>query len=106
MELEQLCGQLIVAAGEAKSYYIESMMASRQGKFSHAMELLQLGRESYHKGHELHAMLLQISTEDTFEPNLLLMHAEDQMMNCEAMEIISGEILIMYERMNQIEIKG
>jgi len=97
MDLEILCGELIVSAGEAKSCYIESMAASREGKFDEARKMIEEGKKAYLAGHKHHAKLLQLSTEENFTVTLLLMHVEDQMMNCESMEIVAEEIFALYQ---------
>lgn len=99
--LEQIIMSLIVAAGDAKSNYIEAIQEAKEGNIVAANELLKKGKNSALVSHKTHAMLLQESTKDGFTIPLLLLHAEDQMMSCEAICIMAEEIIELYQQ-NQL----
>lgn len=99
--LEQITMSLIVAAGDAKSSYIEAIQEAKEGKIDTAKEMIKKGKESALVSHKTHAMLLQESTKDGFTIPLLLLHAEDQMMSCEAICIMAEEFIELYQQ-NQI----
>lgn len=94
--LEQISCQLIAAAGSAKSDYFEAIEAAKNGNFDEAEKHIQHGAEVYLQGHAAHAELLQLSAVDQLEVSLLLVHAEDQMMNCETMRTLADEIIAIY----------
>lgn len=78
--------QLIAASGTAKSCYIE------------AENLMKDGKEAYLMGHSNHAKLIQMSAQEDFQIPLLLMHAEDQMMNCETMQQVAEQNIYLLQQ--------
>ncbi len=92
-ELELISCQLIAAAGGAKSNYIEAIEASKNGKFDEAERLMKEGAQIYLTGHDAHLKLLQLSAEGNLNLPLLLIHAEDQMMNCETIKILAEQMI-------------
>lgn len=108
-DLEIISCQIIAASGGAKSNYVEAIGLAKQGKFEEAEIMIKEGAEIFLQGHEAHAKLLQLSAEGHLEIPLLLMHAEDQMMNCETMKIVATEIIDQYktiENLKKIELGG
>lgn len=93
--IEVISCQLIAASGTAKSNYIEAIEYGKKGDFEKAEELIKEGDKIYLQGHESHAKLIQLSTNEQIDIPLLLIHAEDQMMNCETMKIFAVETLYL-----------
>lgn len=92
-DIEMISCQLIAASGGAKSSYIEAIALAKEGKFDKAEEMMQEGKETYIQGHKAHFKLLEMSAQGKLEIPLLLIHAEDQMMNCETMQILANEMI-------------
>lgn len=90
--------QLIAASGTAKSYYIEAVEAAKRGDFDEAENLMKDGKEAYLMGHSNHAKLIQMSAQEDFQIPLLLMHAEDQMMNCETMQQVAEQNIYLLQQ--------
>lgn len=103
--IEMISCRIIAASGGAKSSYIEAMGLAKKGKFEEAEQMIKEGAEIYLQGHEAHADLLQISAEGKLEIPLLLMHAEDQMMNCETMKIVAEEIIEQYKEIDKLNLE-
>lgn len=101
-KIEVISCQIIAASGGAKSSYIEAMGLAKEGKFEEAEQMIKEGDEIYLKGHDAHVDLLQISAEGKLEIPLLLMHAEDQMMNCETMKIVAEQIIAQYRDIDRL----
>lgn len=95
--LEIISCQIIAASGGAKSNYVEAIELAKQGRFEESEKLIKEGAQIYIQGHEAHAKLLQLSAEGNLEIPLLLIHAEDQMMNCETMKILAVEMIEQYK---------
>lgn len=93
--LEIISCQLIAAAGGAKSSYIEAIEVAKNGDFEQAEAMIKEGSEIYLQGHEAHTKLIQMSAQQDLNINLLLVHAEDQMMNCEFMKIFATEMIYL-----------
>lgn len=93
--IELISCQLIAASGGAKSNYIEAIECAKNGDFSQAKVLIEEGDKIYLQGHEAHAKLIQLSANEKIEIPLLLIHAEDQMMNCELMKIFAEQTIYL-----------
>lgn len=101
-ELEQISFQIISAVGTARSMYIEAIDEARDGNFDKAEELIAEGEKVFIEGHHSHTKLIQQEASGNHvEFQLLLMHAEDQLMSAEAFGIISKKIIELYKRVGK-----
>ncbi len=58
------------------------------------------GEEQFIEGHRVHAQLIQQeASEGKTEINLLLIHAEDQMMSAEMMKIVAAELIDIHKQL-------
>ncbi len=97
--LELISFQIISAVGTARSMYIEAIQLAKEGKFSEARANIEEGEKVFVEGHHAHAELIQQEASgNKVEFQLLLMHAEDQLMSAEAFKIIATELIDIYER--------
>ncbi|MEY8309018.1 PTS lactose/cellobiose transporter subunit IIA [Erysipelotrichaceae bacterium 51-3] len=101
--LELISCQLIAASGTAKSCYIEAIEAAKTGDFEQAEDLIKEGSEAFLQGHSAHASLIQMSAQQDFNVPLLLVHAEDQMMNCEMMKIFAEQNIYLLKENQQLK---
>ena len=101
-DLELLSFNIISAVGTAKSRYVQAMYLAE--KVDEARAKIKEGEESFVKGHEAHASLIQKEAcgEKTV-PTILLMHAEDQLMNAETTKIMAEEIIKLSKRKKKLE---
>lgn len=106
-ELELVSFQIISNVGVAKSCYIEAMRLAENEKYDQAMEKIKEGDQSFLKGHEAHASLIQKEAAgETVTPTMLLMHAEDQLISTETIKIMCQEIIRLNEELNDLKIKN
>lgn len=101
--LELTAFQIISAVGTARSCYIEAINEAKQGNYSRAQQLLKEGEDTFIEGHEVHNGLLQKEAEGKGKStvvNLLILHAEDQLMSAEAFKIIAQEFIDVYKRLD------
>jgi cellobiose PTS system EIIA component len=104
--LELACFQIISAAGMAKSSYIEAIKAAKIGDFEKAKVCIKEGDTSFTQGHNVHSELIQQEAGNKqLSPNLLLLHAEDQLMSVETCKILANELIENYERIIALENK-
>lgn len=97
--IELLSFQMISFNGSARSCFIEAIQAAKEGDFDRAQELMAEGEEQFIEGHRVHAQLIQKEAQDgESEVNLLLIHAEDQMMSAELMKIIAAELIEIHKQ--------
>jgi len=98
-EIENLCFELISAAGSARSSYIEAIQAASEGNFADALESIAQGETEFLSGHTAHAKILSEQAKGNKDLNsMLLMHAEDLMMSAENFGIIAKNDVHMYEQ--------
>ncbi|NLC96228.1 MAG: PTS lactose/cellobiose transporter subunit IIA [Erysipelotrichaceae bacterium] len=98
--LELVSFQIISAVGTARSMYIEAIQLAKEGKIEEAREQIIEGEKVFTEGHHAHAGLIQQEAGgEKVEFQLLLMHAEDQLMSAEAFKIIATEFIDVYERL-------
>jgi PTS system cellobiose-specific IIA component len=104
--LELVCFQIISSAGMAKNSFIEAIKEAKKGDFEKAKGCINEGESYFNQGHSIHTKLIQQEAGDEkVEPNLLLLHAEDQLMSVETCKIIANELLEAYERISALENK-
>ena len=57
------------------------------------------GEEQFIEGHRVHGQLIQQEAQNgNTEVNLLLIHAEDQMMSAEVLKIIAAELIDIHKK--------
>ncbi len=96
--IELISFQIISAVGSARSYYIEAIQQSRKGNFEYAQELMEAGKRDFAQGHKAHTELLQREASgNPVEFQLILMHAEDQLMSAEQFGILAVEFIETYK---------
>lgn len=99
--LELTCFQIISTVGTARSLYIEAIQEAKAGNIEKARELVKEGENVFVEGHKAHAGLIQQEASgEKVDVQLLLLHAEDQLMSAEAFKIIATEFIDLYEKIN------
>ena len=92
--------QIIATVGSAQSQYIEAIQKAKDGDIAGAKALIESGNKDFNEGHTAHLSLLQQSAIDnknvTF--SLILVHAEDQLMQAESFRIIAEDFIDVYEK--------
>ncbi|HSL85957.1 MAG TPA: PTS lactose/cellobiose transporter subunit IIA [Bacteroidales bacterium] len=98
--LELICFEMIAANGSARSFFMEALAAAKEGNFEEADRLMSEGEAMLEDGHHAHGNLLsQEASGDKVKVDLLLIHAEDQMMSAETFKIMAGEMIEIYSRL-------
>ena len=101
MEWEILCFQMITAAGEAKSNYMEALDEVKNRNFERADELLKAGDEKFSEVHDMHADLVHKECSgEKVVVTLLMTHVEDQMMSVEVIKILVLEFYDLYKKID------
>ena len=85
--------KIISAVGTAKSYYIEAIRFSENGEFEKAQEKMEKGKESYKAGG---------GNQDV---TVLLVHAEDQLMSTETIQLLAEKMINANKRLYKLENK-
>ncbi len=102
--LELISFQIISCVGSAKSMYIEAARAAQDYDFEKAESLIKEGEEIYLKGHEAHASLIQKEAGgESVAVNMLLMHAEDQLMAAETFKAFAEQQIAVFKKFQALE---
>ena len=82
----------------------EAMKIAEKGDFDLAKAKIKEGDQEFVKGHEAHAGLIQKEANgEKVVPNILLMHAEDQLMSAETIKMMALEIIKLNQRLYSLE---
>lgn len=104
--LELISFKIISSVGSAKSSFMEAMHYANKRDFENAKRLIEEGEAERIKGHEAHFGLIQKEASGETTPiNLILMHAEDQLMAAETVKIMAEELIKSYETIDALEKK-
>ena len=100
--LELVSFQIIAAAGSARSSYVEALQAAKAGNFEEAEALIKQGDNDFVEAHHVHAELIQkFAAGEDPGANILLIHAEDQVMSAEVLKIMAVEFIDLYKRLSK-----
>lgn len=95
---ELIAFQIIASAGSARSMFVEAISLARVGKIQEARKKIQEGEECFVEGHKAHASLLtSVADGAEVKMDILLVHAEDQMMSAETFKMVAEELIKLYE---------
>lgn len=98
--LELVSFQIIAAAGSARSSYVEALQAAKEGRYDDATELIKQGDEAFVEAHHVHAELIQkFAGGEEVGANILLIHAEDQVMSAEVLKMMAVEFIELYQKL-------
>lgn len=98
----QAAFEIIANVGGAKSLYLEAVEAAKEGKFDEAQDFVKQADDAFLTAHNVHLKLLQVTAQgDGPDMNLILLHAEDQMMGTEIIRIMANDFIDVYRRINQ-----
>lgn len=97
---EQMCMGLIVNAGEGRSCAMEALAYARKGDYEHAQEKISQAEDALLEAHrEQISMIQQEAMGERTEVTLLLVHAQDHIMNAMTVLDLVREMIMMYQRM-------
>lgn len=98
--LELIAFEIISSVGTVRSCYIEAISEAKKGNYEKAEELIVEGEKVFIEGHDKHNELLQKEASGDNVVNLLILHAEDQLMSAEGFKIIAQEFIDVYRKIN------
>lgn len=101
---EMISCQIIAAVGSARGMFVEAIQQAKQGNFSEAENLIKQGEESMNEGHRAHMdVLTRFANQENIPFDLLLVHAEDQMMSAETIKIVAEEFISLYKNSSKAD---
>lgn len=105
-QLMEISFGLIANAGEAKGLAFDALSKAKEGNFDEAKELIEKSKEEMHKAHAFQTQLItQEASGQSVEMNVLLVHAQDHLMNAMNFQQLTEEFIQLYERLGRLENK-
>ncbi|GEN51667.1 PTS lactose/cellobiose transporter subunit IIA [Alkalibacterium pelagium] len=101
-ELMEVIMALIMHGGDARSSSMEAIHAAKKSQFDLAQEKLKGADSSITEAHQVQTDLLtQEAAGNSVELNLLMVHAQDTLMNAMTYRDLAEEMIDMYRRIEK-----
>ncbi len=99
MDYQNIIMQLIVNGGNARSKSIEAIRLAKAGRIVEARDLHEQACDDLAKAHEVQAQLIQEEADGRhLEVTILMVHAQDHLMNAMTVKDLALEMIDMYEQ--------
>ncbi|EKK5548310.1 PTS lactose/cellobiose transporter subunit IIA [Enterobacter hormaechei] len=97
--LEEAVMEIIVNAGQSRSLCFEALHAARQGNLDEAKSLLREADSYARQAHKMQTKLIEQDAGEARQPmTLIMVHAQDHLMNSLLARELSEEIIHLYQR--------
>lgn len=97
--LEEAVMEIIVNAGQSRSLCFEALHAARQGNLDEAKSLLREAGGYARQAHKMQTKLIEQDAGEARQPmTLIMVHAQDHLMNSLLARELSEEIIHLYQR--------
>ncbi|EWG69143.1 N,N'-diacetylchitobiose-specific phosphotransferase enzyme IIA component [Enterobacter sp. DC3] len=97
--LEEAVMEIIVNAGQSRSLCFEALHAARQGNIDEAKSLLREADGYARQAHKMQTKLIEQDAGEARQPmTLIMVHAQDHLMNSLLTRELSEEIIHLYQR--------
>ena len=98
LSMDQVVMELVVNGGHARSKSMEAIKAARKGEIEFAKEKIKEANEALNKAHNFQTSLIQKEAAgEKVEISLLMVHAQDHLMNAMTVRDLAKEMISMYE---------
>nr|WP_117161084.1 PTS lactose/cellobiose transporter subunit IIA [Paraliobacillus sp. X-1268] len=103
MDNQEIIMGIIVNGGNARSNAMRAIAAAKQEKFEEANQFMELASEDLNKAHRIQTDLIQAEARgDKAEISLLMIHAQDHLMNAMTVKDLATEMIHMHEKINNL----
>jgi len=97
MDHEQEIMQIISKAGDARSDYLKALKKARNSKWNDVENLVEDANENLTEAHNVQTKLIQQEIKgESVSISLLMVHAQDHLMNAITVSDLSREIIEFY----------
>lgn len=104
VDTDSISMQLIAAAGDAKGCAFEALTEANDGNFEKAEELLKQATAATLPVHKQQMELITATAQGEEVPiDVLLVHAQDHLMNSELAQDLIRELITLYKRVDALE---
>lgn len=101
-ELMQAIMGLILHSGNTKSDCMEAIQLAKKGNIQSAKEKIELANQSLVEAHHSQTVLLtQEARGEKVEVSMMLIHAQDHLMNSITFRDLAKEMIELYERLGK-----
>lgn len=101
-KLEELDFRIIAAVGTARSMYMEALNQAKSGDHEAAKATIEEADALFAQGHDAHHDILAMQGQGIELPfDLMLVHAEDQMMSAECFRLMATELIQLYAKLEK-----
>lgn len=98
--MELIIMELVVNSGNARSLAIEALRLAREGEFDQARAKLEESAKALEGAHEIQTDLIQKEAGgEHMEVQLLMVHAQDHLMNAMTVRDLAEEIIALTEQL-------
>ncbi len=98
MDNEQIIMGIIMHGGNARSYAMRALQEARNNNFEAAYQLLEDSSEELNLAHKIQTDLIQAEVRgEPTEVSLLMVHAQDHLMNAMTVRDLAQEIIGLHE---------
>jgi PTS system cellobiose-specific IIA component len=99
-DMEMLIMNLIVGAGNSRSFAMEAIMLAKDNKFTEAKEALENANNALAEAHHVQTDLIQkAAAGEEIELNLFMVHAQDHIMTAMLAKDLAKEIVELHEKL-------
>ncbi|MFD1064880.1 PTS lactose/cellobiose transporter subunit IIA [Oceanobacillus locisalsi] len=103
-EVQMLSFQMILHAGNARSDAMEALLLAKKGQFEEAAVKMESAGEAFTEAHQMQANLLhEEANGETTELSVILIHAQDHLMNALTVKDLAIEMIDMHQKINHLE---
>jgi PTS system cellobiose-specific IIA component len=105
--MEETIFQIILHGGNGKSCSMEAIAAAKRGEFTEARAKLQEAADALNEAHHVQTSLIQGEIRgEKVEISLLMVHAQDHLMNAISMKDLATEFVDLYETIKLEKVSG
>ncbi|MDF2558101.1 MAG: lactose/cellobiose transporter subunit [Bacillales bacterium] len=102
MEMEEMIFTLILHGGNGRSSAMEAIYAAKKGNFEEAHAKIQEAKDSLNEAHHIQTELIKDEIEGrNIEISLLMVHAQDHLMNAITVKDLATEMVDMYKNFSK-----
>ncbi len=97
---EMIIFGLITSSGNAKSFAMEAIQHAKEGEFDEARAAIKSAEDALNEAHKTQTSLIQQEARgEKVEVSVLLIHAQDHLMNAIMLKDLAIEFVDLYEKL-------
>jgi len=102
MDYQEIIFKIIVNGGDARSHSMEAIQYAKLGKIAQARDSIIKANDNLGEAHKVQTKLIQDEAAGkSMEVNLLMVHAQDHLMNAITIRDMAQEFVDMYEKFSK-----